>query len=90
MSAIAPPPRPTCPPDCRSCGLRKTGAFTPLEPQVLDFIEGFRADTLVVPADIFGSAELSFGPQKRLGSDMSRLSQIQDGRWKPISEYVKP
>ncbi|MBL0086355.1 MAG: ABC transporter substrate-binding protein [Ideonella sp.] len=47
-------------------------------------------DTLVVPADIFGSAELSFGPQKRLGSDMSRLSQIQDGRWKPISEYVKP
>ena len=47
-------------------------------------------DTLVVPPDIFGSAELTYGPQKRLGSDMSRLSQIQDGRWKPISEYVKP
>jgi branched-chain amino acid transport system substrate-binding protein len=47
-------------------------------------------DTLVVPADIFGSAELTFGPQKRLGSEMSRLSQIQDGRWKPVSGYVKP
>ena len=47
-------------------------------------------DTLVVPADNFGMPELSFGPQKRLGSDSSRLSQIQDGRWKPISEYVKP
>ncbi|WP_234413777.1 ABC transporter substrate-binding protein [Ideonella sp. A 288] len=47
-------------------------------------------DTMVVPPDIFGSAEFTFGPQKRLGSNMSRLSQIQDGRWKPISEYIKP
>ena len=47
-------------------------------------------DTMVVPPDIFGSSELTFGPQKRLGSEMSRLSQIQDGRWKPIGEYVKP
>jgi len=47
-------------------------------------------DTLVVPADNFGMPELSFGPQKRLGSDSSRLSQIQDGRWKPISDYIKP
>jgi len=47
-------------------------------------------DTLVVPPDMFGSAELSYGPTKRLGSDLSRLSQIQDGKWKVISEYVKP
>ena len=47
-------------------------------------------DTMVVPPDIFGSAEASFGPQKRLGSDLSRLSQIQDGRWKVIGEYIKP
>jgi len=47
-------------------------------------------DTLVVPPDIFGSAEAVFGPQKRLGSDLSRLSQIQDGRWKVISDYIKP
>jgi branched-chain amino acid transport system substrate-binding protein len=47
-------------------------------------------DTMTVPPDIFGSAEFNFGPQKRLGSDLSRLSQIQDGKWKVISEYIKP
>ncbi len=47
-------------------------------------------DSMVVPPDIFGSAELSYGPNKRLGSDLSRLSQIVDGKWKVISEYVKP
>ena len=47
-------------------------------------------DTMVLPPDIFGSAEARFGPQKRLGSDLSRLSQIQDGKWKVVSDYVKP
>jgi len=47
-------------------------------------------DTLVVKPDIFGSPEASFGPQKRLGSNLSRLSQIQDGRWKVVSDYVSP
>jgi len=46
-------------------------------------------DTMVLPPDIFGSAEMTFGPQKRLGSNASRLSQIQDGRWKVVSEYFK-
>ncbi|MDD0812154.1 ABC transporter substrate-binding protein [Curvibacter sp. RS43] len=47
-------------------------------------------DTMVNPPDIFGSPESSFGPQKRLGNDLSRLSQIQDGKWKVVSDYVKP
>ena len=47
-------------------------------------------DTLTVPPDIFGSAEFTFTATKRLGSDASRLSQIQDGRWRVMSEYVKP
>lgn len=47
-------------------------------------------DTMVIPPDIFGSAEARFGPQKRLGSDLSRLSQLQDARWKVVSDYVKP
>lgn len=46
-------------------------------------------DTLVVPPDIFGSAEARFGPQKRLGSDKSRLSQLQDARWKVVADYDK-
>ena len=47
-------------------------------------------DTMTIPPDMFGSAEASFGPKKRLGSDASRLSQIVDGKWKVISEYVTP
>jgi hypothetical protein len=31
-----------------------------------------------------------YSPTKRLGSDLSRVSQIQDGRWKVVSDYVKP
>ncbi|MCW5652969.1 ABC transporter substrate-binding protein [Hydrogenophaga sp.] len=47
-------------------------------------------DTMKIPPDIFGSAEMTFSPTKRLGSNASRLSQIQDGRWKVISEYMSP
>jgi len=47
-------------------------------------------DTMTIPPDIFGSAEATFGPNKRLGSDASRLSQLQDARWRIVSEYVKP
>ncbi len=44
-------------------------------------------DTLVIPPDMFGSAQMTFSPTKRLGSDASRLSQITDGKWKVVSEY---
>ena len=46
-------------------------------------------DTMTIPPDMFGSAEATFSPTKRLGSDKSRLSQITDGKWKVISEYSK-
>jgi branched-chain amino acid transport system substrate-binding protein len=46
-------------------------------------------DTMSIPADMFGSAPSSFTATKRLGSEASRLSQIQDGKWKVISEYIK-
>ncbi len=47
-------------------------------------------DTLTVPSDIFGSAPMAFTATKRLGTDASRVSQIQDGRWRVISEYTQP
>ena len=47
-------------------------------------------DAMVIPPDMFGSAQASFSPTKRLGSDLSRLSQIVDGKWKVISDYPKP
>ncbi len=46
-------------------------------------------DSMTVPPDIFGSAPASFGPNKRLGSNASRLSQIVDGKWKVIADYPK-
>jgi len=45
-------------------------------------------DTMVIPPDIFGSAEATYGPKKRLGNNLSRLSQLQDGRWKAVSDYI--
>jgi branched-chain amino acid transport system substrate-binding protein len=47
-------------------------------------------DTMSIPGDAFGGPDASFSPTKRLGSDLSRLSQIQDGRWKVVSDYIKP
>ena len=46
-------------------------------------------DSMTIPSDIFGSPEQTFSATKRLGSDASRMSQIQDGRWKVVSDYVK-
>ncbi|HSH92027.1 MAG TPA: ABC transporter substrate-binding protein, partial [Ramlibacter sp.] len=43
---------------------------------------------MTFPRDMFGTAELTFGPNKHLGNQFSRLSQIQDGRWKVTSDYV--
>jgi len=40
-----------------------------------------------IPADMFGAPALKFTPTRRLGSDDSRMSQIQDGRWKVVTEY---
>lgn len=47
-------------------------------------------DTMTLPRDIFGSDVMTFSATKRLGSDRSRLSQIVDGRWRVLSDYVKP
>ena len=44
-------------------------------------------DSMTFPTDIFGSPEGKFTPTQRLSSNRSRLSQIQDGKWKVISGY---
>ena len=46
-------------------------------------------DTMKTPTDMFGSPEMTFSPTKRLGSNISRMSQIQDGRWKVVADYPK-
>jgi len=42
---------------------------------------------LKTPVDMFGVPELSFAPDRHLGSTKARLSQIQDGRWKVVLDY---
>lgn len=46
-------------------------------------------DSMTIPSDVFGSPEMTFTASKRLGNDSSRLSQIQDGKWKVVSEYFR-
>ena len=46
-------------------------------------------DTMVIPPDIFGSPQATFSPKKRLGNETSRMSQLQNAKWKVVSDYVK-
>jgi branched-chain amino acid transport system substrate-binding protein len=37
--------------------------------------------------DMFGSPVMTWSSEMRLGNAKARLSQIQDGRWKVVSDY---
>ena len=41
-----------------------------------------------IPRDAFGSDEMTFTKTKHLGSNRARLSQIQNGKWVPITDYI--
>jgi branched-chain amino acid transport system substrate-binding protein len=45
-------------------------------------------ETTKFPGDMFGGDENTFSPTKHLGTDRAMLCQIQDGRWKSVSEYL--
>jgi branched-chain amino acid transport system substrate-binding protein len=45
-------------------------------------------ETTKFPADMFGSPPFNFKPDYRLGNDQSRMSQIQNGRWTKITDYL--
>ena len=47
------------------------------------------AETMSIPPDIFGSAQQTWTPTQRLGSNASRLSQLQDARWRVVADYPK-
>jgi branched-chain amino acid transport system substrate-binding protein len=44
--------------------------------------------SLSVPGDFLGGDEQKFTPTKHLGSDRAMLCQIQDGKWRSVSEYL--
>ena len=45
-------------------------------------------DTMTFTDPLFGGAPSSYTATKRLGSDASRMSQIQDGKWKVVADYL--
>lgn len=45
-------------------------------------------ESVQIPRDMFGFMEESFTPTRRLGNPYPRLSQLQDGRWRVVSDYV--
>ncbi len=47
-------------------------------------------ESMTFSQDIFGSSPATFTSQKRQGSNASRLSQLQDGRWKVLTPYTRP
>jgi branched-chain amino acid transport system substrate-binding protein len=45
-------------------------------------------DSFTSPRDMFGADSMSFSKTKHLGSNRSRLSQIINGKWTPITDYI--
>ena len=46
-------------------------------------------DSMTFEPDMFGSPKATYTATKRLGNDLSRLSQIKDGKWVVVSDYGK-
>lgn len=45
---------------------------------------------MIFESDLSGSAPASFTSAGHRGSDASRLSQLQNGRWKVVSDCIEP
>jgi branched-chain amino acid transport system substrate-binding protein len=65
-------------------GIAATAAGKDLNPDTLNKA----IESTKFPADMFGADENTFSPTKHLGTDRAMLCQIQDGRWKSVSEYL--
>lgn len=46
-------------------------------------------ESMAVPIDFFGMPAMKWSPTSHLASSESRLSQIQDGRWKVVIDYAQ-
>ena len=51
------------------------------------FVKALESSTF--PRSFLGTPDISFGPQKRLGNNQSRIAQIQNGRWVNVTDFVK-
>jgi branched-chain amino acid transport system substrate-binding protein len=60
----------------------KTGQNLTVE-SFVKTLEGFTA-----PRDMFGSDAFTFSPTKHLGSNRARLSQIINGKWTSVTDFI--
>jgi len=60
----------------------KTGANLTTE-NFIKTLENFST-----PRDMFGADSMSFTKTKHLGSNRARLSQIVNGKWTPVTDYI--
>lgn len=86
-----PAPDAACPVDCHECRLRRTGAFTPLAPPLLEFIRSIRAGMVTVHA---GDTLVREGqPNSRLFTLYAgwafRYKTLSDGR-RQILNFLLP
>ncbi|NPC59053.1 ABC transporter substrate-binding protein [Caenimonas soli] len=65
-----------------AAGLQKAGAHLTAD----SFVKAM--ESIAIPPDIFGSPKLTFSPTRHIGSRASRISQLQDGRWKVVYDYA--
>lgn len=52
-----------------------------------NFIKTLESSTF--PRDMFGSPVYTFSPTQHLGNQKSRVSQIQNGKWVPVTDYLE-
>jgi len=45
-------------------------------------------DSFTAPRDMFGADSMTFSKTKHLGSNRARLSQIVNGKWTPLTDYI--
>jgi branched-chain amino acid transport system substrate-binding protein len=45
-------------------------------------------DSFTAPRDMFGADSMTFSKSKHLGSNRARLSQIVNGKWTPLTDYI--
>lgn len=50
-----------------------------------DFVHAM--ESIEIPADIFGNPSMRFSDKTHLASDKSRLSRLENGRWKVVFDY---
>jgi branched-chain amino acid transport system substrate-binding protein len=63
--------------------VNKTGPNLTME----SFVKTLESSTF--PRDMFGSPVYTFSPTQHLGNQKSRVSQIQGGKWVPVTDYLE-